>query len=98
MRGFHSTVDIALGARITARQNRMGMRGACIDVPYGVGKSLHEADKALSAHKAHREARGERTARGEKPPTATYRARGDREGLEAEGHVAEAKGVEHARI
>jgi len=44
-------------------------------VSYGVGKNAQEADAALSAHKARREAQGERAARGQAPPGSAIRAR-----------------------
>lgn len=68
-----------------------------LGLSYGVGRSLREADRNLSAHKAAREASGERAARGEKPPGATVGARG-RERVEAEGEVAEPKPLDEQTL
>lgn len=94
---MREVADALGGSRIEATHpDGRTVELAGLGLSYGVGRSLREADRNLSVHKADREARGERAARGEKPPGALERAgRGQR--LEAESAVAEPR-VETDRV
>lgn len=64
-----------------------------LGVSYGVGKTLEEADAALTEHKARRQEEGQRAGRGETPPGATIRTR-EEGGQDKEGGSPETVKVE----